>query len=117
MFLRYTMVTKDELKKLEMSYPLKINRLLRGAFISPCPDCKSSFTDEMVDCDEWCLKNCVHPIEREILSERQKALHNERRHTTLQGAIRMLAELKENMDISDPEYRKKIEEVAESLRK
>ena len=111
------MVSKEDLKKIEMSYPLKINRLLRGAFISPCPDCKSSLTEDAVDCDEWCLKNCEHPIEREILSERQKSLHNERRHTTLQGAIKMIAGLREDIDIPDNEFRKRIDAITEHLRK
>jgi len=111
------MVSKEDMKKLEMSYPLKINRILRGAFIAPCPDCKSFLTEDAVDCDEWCLKNCVHMIDREILSERQKQIHNERRLDNLNSAIRALAILKENCDISDEEYRKRMDEISEQMKK
>lgn len=111
------MVSKNELQNLEMSYPLKINRLIRGSFISPCPDCKTPHTEDVMDCDKWCLMNCAHPIEREILSGRQKEIHDERRKNTIEGAIRMLAEMRENCDISDEEFRKRIAQVSDHLGK
>lgn len=109
------MITKEEMKQSEMSYPLKMNRLIRGAFISPCPDCKTPHGSDAKDCDEWCLKNCAHNIDREILSERQKKIHDERRSDSLSEAIKALSSIRDSCNVSDSEYRKRVLEITDRI--
>lgn len=111
------MIGKEELKDSEMSYPLKINLLMRGAFLVPCPDCKTPHSPDVKDCDEWCLKSCVHAIDREILSPRQIAIHNQRRLETINKAMEMLSNLANEHGIAESEYRKRIDEITEHLKR
>ena len=111
------MVEKSDLRDIEMSYPLKMNRLLRGSFVSPCPDCITPHPAEIADCDEWCLRRCSFQIDRSILSERQKKIHDQRRSDTLHDAIRMLEYLRGNSEITDDEFQSRMNEIVERLKK
>lgn len=111
------MPSKEDMRNIEMSYPLKINLILRGRMMFPCPDCKTPHDEKTFDCDRWCLSNCSFSVDRELLSERQLNIHNESRKTQVQSVIEALSGLCEQRNLSDDEFFMKAEETIQKMKK
>ncbi|MFH1473752.1 MAG: hypothetical protein ABIE55_02560 [Candidatus Aenigmatarchaeota archaeon] len=82
-------ILREILRNSEMDYSFKITRVTKGVYEQPCQPGKGSDGGDLKGCEtqrrscgvhpddwvftgnEWCFRNCNHPIDVSLLSEKQ----------------------------------------------
>lgn len=66
-------VSQEELRNSDLPYCLKINMLLRGLCMMPCPDCHEPMVAlQAYWKDLYCFSSCRFDIDENILNDEQK---------------------------------------------